>query len=33
MEGFAGFLETVIAVERSDKGIDEKQEKEIIVMP
>lgn len=33
LESFAGFLEAVIAVERSDKRIDDKQEKEIIVVP
>lgn len=32
MKSFAGFLETVIAVKRSDKGIDEKQEKKVIVL-
>lgn len=33
MESFAEFLETVIAIIHSDKGIDDKQEKEIIVVP
>lgn len=33
IESFAGFLETVMAVKHNDKRIDEKQEKEIIVVP